>query len=515
MSIFLYKVIFKLIVKLKKNESIQFDPKELNFGLINFNNQSKIKTVYWKINDFSSKLKDDKSLLYHSFEWLNYAKKMGGASNIKNANFALNKWIFTNNSVYTSLWSLNLISSRFVNVIYNLNFISLLFDEKLKKKIFKFLYLHFLLMNHGIKKNLSNANISDLKALFLGSCIYNRGTNKSIKLIDILITEQVDSLGFHKSYNALEQAIFINHLHEIKNISLFFKIPGSKKLIFQINNMISVMQNLFHQDKSLILFNGSRNSNLIEVNKVLNLTKDIVPKKINSNEKGIVFYRDEQKSIFMDIVKPVNKKINNTIHASTLAFELSCLGEKIITNCGSINREIMNENDYLRYSAAHSTIIVNNTNISELNKKSYRRVPDKITFSKQDEENFISWTSSHNGYIKNYKKIVTRKIKIMKNKNEIIGEDSILSTKSNSEKILYHIRFHLMPNCNCILTNNKKTAIIRIKDQSWLLKTSSLISMEDSIYVNNENKIQQTKQLVLTGYISDRKKIENWIITKS
>ncbi len=72
-----------------------------------------------------------------------------------------------------------------------------------------------------------------------------------------------------------------------------------------------------------------------------------------------------------------------------------------------------------------------------------------------------------------------------------------------------------MPNCNCILTNNKKTAIIRIKDQSWLLKTSSLISIEDSIYVNNENKIQQTKQLVLTGYISDRKKIENWIITKS
>ena len=39
-------------------------------------------------------------------------------------------------------------------------------------------------------------------------------------------------------------------------------------------------------------------------------------------------------------------------------------------------------------------------------------------------------------------------------------------------------------------------------------KTSSLISMEDSIYVNNENKIQQPKQLVLTGYISDRKKIK-------
>ena len=72
-----------------------------------------------------------------------------------------------------------------------------------------------------------------------------------------------------------------------------------------------------------------------------------------------------------------------------------------------------------------------------------------------------------------------------------------------------------MPHCNCILTNNKKTVILKIKNESWVFKAQSQIAIEDSIFINNENKIQQTKQIVIIGHISDRKKTENWLITKS
>ena len=146
---------------------------------------------------------------------------------------------------------------------------------------------------------------------------------------------------------------------------------------------------------------------------------------------------------------------------------------------------------------------------------SYRRVPNNITFTKDDKRDYILWSASHNGYIKNFNKIITRKIKIFKNKNEIIGEDSIISTKYDLKKDVYHIRFHLMPHCNCILTNNKKTVILKIKNESWMFKAQSQIAIENSIFINNENKIQQTKQIVIIGHISDRKKTENWLITKS
>ena len=72
-----------------------------------------------------------------------------------------------------------------------------------------------------------------------------------------------------------------------------------------------------------------------------------------------------------------------------------------------------------------------------------------------------------------------------------------------------------MPHCNSIITNNKKNVIIRTNNQSWLFKSSSIISIEDSIFVNSNNQIQQTKQIVITGHIEDRKKTEKWLFTRS
>ena len=111
--------------------------------------------------------------------------------------------------------------------------------------------------------------------------------------------------------------------------------------------------------------------------------------------------------------------------------------------------------DYLRFSAAHSTIILNNTNISELDyKKSYTRIPKNINYQNKDEENQLTLICSHDGYKENYKKIVKRKLTISKIKNTIIGQDSIMPIKLNTKKILLNIRFHLMPDSQSSLTNS-------------------------------------------------------------
>ena len=57
--------------------------------------------------------------------------------------------------------------------------------------------------------------------------------------------------------------------------------------------------------------------------------------------------------------------ISSNLSAGTLSLELSGFGEKIFTNCGASENFGKNP-EYLRYSAAHSTIILQNTNISEI-----------------------------------------------------------------------------------------------------------------------------------------------------
>ena len=50
-----------------------------------------------------------------------------------------------------------------------------------------------------------------------------------------------------------------------------------------------------------------------------------------------------------------------------------------------------------------------------------------------------------------------------------MGEDSIISLKAKDEKIVYHIRFHLMPGINTNVTNNKKSIILKTKKNNiWL-----------------------------------------------
>jgi len=73
-----------------------------------------------------------------------------------------------------------------------------------------------------------------------------------------------------------------------------------------------------------------------------------------------------------------------------------------------------------------------------------------------------------------------------------------------------------MPYCNCLLTNDKKSIIIKTKlNQTWIFKSNSLISLENSIYIGNGKRIEQNNQIVINGTIDDKKKIENWSFTKS
>ena len=73
-----------------------------------------------------------------------------------------------------------------------------------------------------------------------------------------------------------------------------------------------------------------------------------------------------------------------------------------------------------------------------------------------------------------------------------------------------------MPDCNCLITNDKKTILIKTKqNQSWVFKSSSLLKIEESIYIGSGKKIEKNKQIVIYGNVQDIKKIENWSFIKS
>ena len=67
-----------------------------------------------------------------------------------------------------------------------------------------------------------------------------------------------------------------------------------------------------------------------------------------------------------------------------------------------------------------------------------------------------------------------------------------------------------MPEITTNLTKNKKNIILKTKkNKIWLFKSSSLLELEKSIYIDN-NTTKETQQIVIRGSTDLTKKIEKW-----
>ncbi len=488
-----------------------------NFNHLNifFNHNNLIKNRIITKNYFKKNQNPKKNIYYNSFDWLLSAKIIGGPESLYFSKKQIKLWHSENFPIKSSFWSNVLCAKRLINLIYAYDFYAISTNES-DKKIFQYIVYKHYIINKIYIKNLptDKLSIESSKANLLLELLYEKNIIDSIEVIKKQLIEHIDTNGFHKSYNPVVQAEYINNLIEIKNILLFFKIKVFEEINFQIANMTSVLNNLFHKDTTLALFNGSHNIFNKDILTLIKQKKDIKEKKLFFIKNGLAIYSDREKKVFFDVVKPTNNYINNKLHSGTLSFEFSAKKEKIITNCGSINKIYDDKPNYLRFSAAHSTLILNNTNISELDyKRSYTRIPKNINYQHKEEENQLTLICSHDGYKENYKKIIKRKLTISKMKNTIFGQDSIIPIKLSSKKILFNIRFHLMPDSQSSLTNSKKKVIIKTKNSNtWVFETENKLEIDESIFIDLNDKIQQSKQIVINGFVEDSIKVIKWSI---
>ena len=493
-------------------------PSEIHsFNHINifFNHNNLVKSRILTKNYFKKNQNSKKNIYYNSFDWLISAKKIGGPESVYFSKNQIKLWLDEYFPIKSFIWNNELCAKRLINLIYTYDFYAVSSNESDKKKFQYAIYKHYIINKIYIKSLPANKlSIENSKANLLLGLLYGEKATDSIRIIKKQLVEHIDINGFHKSYNPVNQAEYINNLIEIKNILLFFEIEVFTEINFQIINMTSVLNSLFHKDTSLALFNGSHNIFSKDILSLIKQKEDLKEKKLFFIKNGLAVYNDKEKKIFFDVVKPTNSYINSKLHSGTLSFELSSKKEKIITNCGSLNKIYDDKPNYLRFSAAHSTIILNNTNISELDyKKSYTRIPKNINYQNKDEENQLTLICSHDGYKENYKKIVKRKLTISKIKNTIIGQDSIMPIKLNSKKILFNIRFHLMPDIQSSLTNSKKKIIIKTKNQNtWVFESENDLTIDESIFIDLNDKIQQSKQIVINGFVEDSIRVINWSI---
>ena len=495
-------------------------------GIQNFNpisTKQKLTQTLLKIEDnyFSKKESSSIPIQMHSFDWLNEFKSTGGINFLKKSRNLILDWNDCKYKLSTDVWKNILVARRIINLSVTFDFYGSSADKNFQKKITDLISFHFkhLVITTRLHPEKNDLDIEISKSLLLTSNIFGNKNIFSyiINLIKNQTENQINADGFHKSINIFEQAKFIHQLIEIKNILLFYNYDGWLEIDSIIIDMLSLLKNFFHKDLSLPLFNATNNTKRNYVMHIANLQKDIKIKKLLNIRDGIVVVDANKTRLFFDITKPNSKLLNKKIHSGTLSFEMSHGNEKIITNCGSPEKYLGKNQVFFRYSAAHSTITINNTNVSELSENSgYRRIPKSIKNSSEDLEDYFIISGSHDGYKKNYGLLVKRTLKISKNGDSLFGIDQILSLKNNNKNNSFEIRFHLMPDCACLMTNNDQQVIIKTKSGlAWYFKSiNNKVKIDESLYIGSGDYPVSTKQIILFGNSNKIKNIIEWNLNK-
>ena len=485
--------------------------KDLNFKQNDFINYKIVKYYILKENFIINQNTED----IHTFNFLSFFQKLGGKKGIELSKKNIFLWFKKFKYNQSFFWSTDHASKRFINLLYSYDFICSVSNQKEVAQINRILNFHIkrIVFEIGIKKQ-DDISSSEILALVLIDCCKNSLSSKIITKIDNLINLQVDENSVHKSYNILEHAKFLNNLIEIRNVFLFFKIKTSKNFRNIVLAMTSSLKSFQHTDTSLPLFNGCNNNYNKIIENIYKKEQFVKTKTFNKFNNGIAIYRDLQKILFFDVVQPLNLGFHKDLSAGSLSIEISAYVEKIIIYC--VCSVVGGRNPaYLKYSAAHSTIILENTNISEIKENNLNReFIKKVNLETKEDKSLLILSGTHNGYLTNYNKICKRTLTISKKKELLKGEDTIISTKSIIEKNVYHIRFHLMPELATTITENKKNIIIKTKKNNvWIFKSNKEMIIEKSIFVRNDIA-NETNQIVISGVTSSLNSKVEWSLEK-
>ncbi len=484
----------------------------LNFKIIDFNDYDKNKNLIFKKNFH----KIENNSLVYNYDFINICNKLGGKRGIEIAKFGIFRWHEINKFKAYNVWESDQIANRILNIVYNFDFINSISTKKDEYNLKKILKININAFNRFVfPKNISGYSLLEFKAYILIKYILGEEILDIKNKFESILEEQVDSFSMHKTYNIFEQAKFINNINEIISMLLNFNSKVPKILNMTKIKMETVLAQYFHKDGTVALYNGTNNFNLEKIKLAFKENQNIRKILFPDNTNGIFYFEDKDKKIFLDAVQPTSSLHSKRLSAGTLALEFSSNKEKIITNCGALEKSTGNA-AYLRYSAAHSTVILENTNISEIRENQpHIKYPQIVTLKQNVKDLKHTIELSHNGYIKNYKKIVKRKIYFQENQNYLVGEDSIISSTSKNKEIIFHIRFHIMPNINITQTNSKRNIILKTKNNViWVFKANKDLVLEESVFMD-KNNVKETKQIVIKGITKQNREKIHWSLSKN
>ncbi len=333
---------------------------------------------------------------------------------------------------------------------------------------------------------------------------------RAMRVLPQEIARQILPDGSHCERSPAQLLAALQDLTEIRALLQAAQAPPPALLPNAIERMAPALRALRHGDGGLALFNGSKEETPALIELVLTQAGRAGRAPGTLGDDGFQRLQAGRSVLIADCGVPAPPKLDRLAHAGTLSFELSIGRERLIVNCGAAPAAGPEWREATRATAAHSTLVIADTNSSELRDHGLGRRPEKVEAHRQ-EANGAHWLeASHDGWKRSFGAIHRRRLYMSETGEDIRGEDAIEA----ASPMPYTIRFHLHPAVNASLQQDGEAVLLRLPSGGgWRLRADGVrMSLDESVYLGGPEP-RRAEQVVLTGFADAPQQVK-WAITK-
>lgn len=457
----------------------------------------------------------------HGFDWLRDLRAVGGDTARRRARALVLSWLDHNGSWNAQTWAPEVLGARIAAWIGLHDFYCASADDEFRAAVFDSLARQVKHLTRVVPGALDGkALVTAAKGLVYGGfCLpeHERVGQDALKLLERELPRQILPDGGHVERCPSVQLRILRDLIDMRSVLRTARADVPEALQHAIDRMTPALRFFRHGDGGLALFNGGREEDAALVDTVL-AQADARGRPLKSApHTGFERLIAGRTMVLMDTGVPPVTGLDATAHAGTLSLEMSVGKERLIVNCGAHPVKTGPWRAALAGTAAHSTVVLAETNSSEVMEQGgLGRRPSHVGCERQENDGAVLVVATHNGYSRNFGYLHRRRVYLAENGEDLRGEDMLEPViGATPEPRPFTIRFHLHPAVQATLVQGGQVQLKLPSGAAWRLRASgATLELEESIYLGSGDEPRRTTQIAVSGHTGPAIKTVKWALRR-
>lgn len=443
----------------------------------------------------------------HAFSWLRHFRALKTTASAARARSIVDQWMSLHGRVMTGIaWDPEVAAERLINWLCHSPVVLQGADAGFYHRYVRSLALQVRFLNR-IAGTAPDGEIRFKLRIALAMASVSMPVRPAVlrragRLLDREIERQILPDGGHVSRNPRMMLELLLHLLPLRQtyVNLGHDLPA--RLIAGIDRIYPALRFFRHQDGNLALFNGATSTLANELVSVLRYDETGGQPFRALPHMNYQRMAAEGTLVIVDTGVPLSLELSRTAHAGCLSFEMSSGRNRFIVNAGAPRFANRSTRQLARATAAHTTVVVNETSSARLSASRLlgpvmTSGVSRVIVERQDEADGTDrLVARHDGYLEPFGLMHQRCLRLAPDGTRIYGEDRLIAERATASENAAVARFHVHPSIDLVPSGSDAVLLKAPDGETWLFSApGEAVTIAEDIFFADSSGIRRAEQI--------------------